>query len=418
MSREIHNALYSESQSEPRAPGSPAYPQIQVPEATTYPSPVIVVGPAPGFPTSPASPVPHSPYQPSRSPQFNDAQVVYSGILVPNPEAPPAPSGTMKVPGYFPENDYALLKSAKKGKFGVEKWDEEILLRTLVDLNAHQIDAVSDYCSAMTGKTLAQFLPEKTRINSCGVIHALALGPLGYDVELARESTRGIGTDEDCLIELLCGHSNEDIEILKRAYTKRYSLSLEKEVKGDTSGEARSFFEIVLKGQRAIPQPIDYEAVERDVDEMHAHGLGRNTVVFCQVFINRTDAHIAAVIDRYGQKHTSLSKAIKACKTFNPDVKNALVYILQGVKTKRNKQGPLGAWRDAKFLERAVAAKRNKSQTLVYRIVRASWDPVRLQAIKEAYAQRYGKTLEERLVEDKSISGTYQTILLELIKKA
>ena len=33
----------------------------------------------------------------------------------------------------------------------------------------------------------------------------------------------------------------------------------------------------------------------------------------------------------------------------------------------------------------------------IYRLVRAHWDPIRMEAIKDAYKRRYGKTLEGRV---------------------
>jgi annexin A7/11 len=91
------------------------HPQLhmQIPEA------------APGFPN--ATPAPAFPQSPYASAQFRQPQpplIIYNGIPVPNPDAPPAPHGTQKVAGYQPETDYPLVKNAKKsGVFG-SNWND------------------------------------------------------------------------------------------------------------------------------------------------------------------------------------------------------------------------------------------------------------------------------------------------------
>lgn len=124
MSSEIHQALYKQPEGQ-STDGTPQ-PQLQIPQATVaYPTPT-PAGPAPGFPTSPVGSRPQSPYQQGYAPQLVPASVVYNGALIPNPEAPPAPIGSTKIPGYFPEKDYGLLKSAKKGMLGVDRWNDDI----------------------------------------------------------------------------------------------------------------------------------------------------------------------------------------------------------------------------------------------------------------------------------------------------
>ncbi|KAG6819092.1 hypothetical protein H0H93_015511 [Arthromyces matolae] len=55
-----------------------------------------------------------------------------------------------------------------------------------------------------------------------------------------------------------------------------------------------------------------------------------------------------------------------------------------------------------------------KDKKLVYRIVRAHWDPNRLNAVKGAYQSRTGKTLEDRV--KKETSGDYEKLMLTLLK--
>ncbi|XP_075548102.1 annexin B9-like [Dermacentor variabilis] len=54
-----------------------------------------------------------------------------------------------------------------------------------------------------------------------------------------RKAIAGLGTDEECLIEILCTHSNEDIRLIKDHYHRIFNKELEKDIIGDTSGDFR-----------------------------------------------------------------------------------------------------------------------------------------------------------------------------------
>lgn len=348
---------------------------------------------------------------------------MYYGIGVPNPEAPPAAHGARKLASYDPQADYEVIKRSKKSGILGSSWNEDTLIKLLGERSLFELDALSDHFGGKLGQTLADFLPSKTKVNGWfnEVVHALALGPVGYDVELAKRATQGFGTDESLLKELFLNRSNNDIEILKRAYTKRYGSSLEQEVKKDLSGITQTLYSMALRGQRPqeLPGQVNFTLVEQDVDGLFARGLGKNTRLdeefFCEVLVNRSDPHIAAVIDRYGAKYKGLSKSIKNTTTLNKDVKSGLVYIIHSVKSKRNMHEPYGAWRDAKYLHAAMTGKGTKDEKLVYRVVRASWNPDRMRAVKTAYRQRQNEDLDARVIDE--TSGSYQKLLVRLIRR-
>ncbi|KAJ3571545.1 hypothetical protein NP233_g3688 [Leucocoprinus birnbaumii] len=403
-------------------------PQVQIPGA----APIFPAAGGPSFPNANAQ----SGYQPAYYPQPPTA-ITYLGAAVPNPEAPPATHGVQKVAGYDPQQDYEIIKRAKKsGVFGTS-WNEDTLIKVLGERSIFELDALSDHFGSKLAQTLADFLPSKGKVSSWfnEVVHALALGPVGYDVELARRATQGFGTKETLLKELLLNRSNSEIETLKRAYNKRYGLSLEKEVREDLSGTVQTLYVMALRGQRPqeLPGQVNFAQVEQDVDGLFSNGLGKNAKFdeeyFCEVFINRSDPHITAVIDRYGAKYKGLSKSIKNISSLyvpllisilvvvlNKEVKAGLVYIIHSVKSKRNMHETQGAWQAAKYLHAAMTGKGTRDEQLVYRLIRASWNPEMMRAVKLAYRQRQGEDLDARVIDE--TSGSYQKLLVKLIRRA
>jgi len=83
----------------------------------------------------------------------------------------------------------------------------------------------------------AHSLPSQLYLHNRNTIHALALGPLWYDVELAHKALVGLGTNETLLIELILGRPAHEIRWLKTAYKLKYRKDLVDEVKGDLSGK-------------------------------------------------------------------------------------------------------------------------------------------------------------------------------------
>ena len=99
----------------------------------------------------------------------------------------------------------------------------------------------------------------------------------------------------------------------------------------------------------------------------------------------------------------------------------ALVYIVHGVKPKRDRQG---VWRDAKLLEKTMKGAGTRDMALTYRLIRTHWNPARMEAVKAAFveyrkhkAKTFGPnkdwTLYARVKSE--TSGNYEALLLSLI---
>ncbi|KAF5376213.1 hypothetical protein D9615_008505 [Tricholomella constricta] len=92
-------------------------------------------------------------------------------------------------------------------------------------------------------------------------------------------------------------------------------------------------------------------------------------------------------------------------------MRDSLLHIVEGVKPKRDGNG---IWRDAKLIDKAMVGFGTRDTELVWRIVRAHWNPHRMAAIKEAYHNRTRKKLVDRV--GKETSGSYKKLMLALIE--
>lgn len=350
-----------------------------------------------------------APYFPPPMPMVHAEPLWYLGTPIVDPHAPPAPHGVVKVSGYDPAVDYEKIQKATAGS---GRGDEAKLTAIILPLNVFQMDALGDFCVAKLGKRLPDKLEKCTTGNYALALRGLTLGPLGYDVELAHKAIVGLGTNETLLIELILGRPAHEIRLLIAGYRLRYGRDLVEAVKSDLSGKTERMFIMALNAQRPPDTlPVDPKQVAVDVETLHSAAKKREEIPFCEVLINRSQPHLAAVISSFGYQYKSLSKVIK--KSFTGVIEESFLYIMHGAKPKRDGQG---IWRDAKMLEKSMAGLGTRDQQLIYRLVRAHWNPTRLEAIKDAYKRRYGKTLEHRVKGE--TSGAYRDLLVAIVRSS
>jgi len=276
------------------------------------------------------------------------------------------------------------------------------------------MDALNDYCVGKIGKSLPDRIDKVNNGYYGQILRGLSLGPLGYDVELVNKALAGFGTNETLLTELILGRPAHEVRWLKTGYKLRFGRDLVDSVKSDLSGKLERMYIMALHAQKPIDLPhtvADPTKVAEDIETLNTAAKKKNELPFFEILINRSDRHLAAVIQGFGQRYKSLSKVIK--KNFSGNMQEALLYIMHGVKPKRDGQG---IWRDAKMLEKTMAGLGTKDTMLIYRLLRAHWDPVRFKAVKDAYLRRYGKTLEHRVKGE--TSGPYRDVLIAIIGTA
>ncbi|KAF5373475.1 hypothetical protein D9615_009466 [Tricholomella constricta] len=417
----------------PQGYGQPQYyPPAGPPPGQYYPPPP---GAPPGhgqpsqyYPAPPGAPPSHSPYpagppqqsypppqnysayppppgahQPHYGPQDS---LWYLGTPIPDPFAPP---GRHMVPGYDATADVEAIRKATKG-FGT---NDVMLISTLVPLSAMKMEAVAQKFMMMYGKSLVEVLDSETSGHFKKGIHGLASGPLAWDVELIHSAMAGAGTNEQALTELILGRPSAEIRLLVSGYRHKYGRDLVQAVRGDLSGKTERMFTMALTANRPPDSmPVSQEAVTRDVEALYKAGqgkIGTDEMVFCDVLINRSQPHLAAVIEAYGRKYKSLTKVIKS--EFSGHMRDGLKHIAEGAKPKRDRGG---IWRDAKLIDKAMVGFGTRDDELVWRLVRAHWDLARMAAIRDAYHARTKKTLESRVASE--TSGSYKKLMVALAK--
>ncbi|GIY12720.1 hypothetical protein CEXT_216622 [Caerostris extrusa] len=220
------------------------------------------------------------------------------------------------------------------------------------------------------------------------------------------EAVQGLGTDENCIIEILCTHQNREIEEIKACFRQKYNKDLEESLISDSSGNFRYLLRSLVSAERDETIEIDFERAERDAQRLFDGGVGKLGVdgeLFTKILCSRSMSQLQATFEAYERiGGHSLAAAIRS--EFSGDVEATLLAIVYCIKN-RNKFF-------AKQLKDCLKGLGTDDSALVRILVSRS--EIDLEDIKEAYLQLYNKDLAEDVAED--TSGDYRKALLRILQ--
>ena len=103
------------------------------------------------------------------------------------------------------------------------------------------------------------------RDNLRRVLKGLCRSPLEYASRELRKAMKGMGTDEEVLLEIICTKTNTQLEELKEKYTEVLDRDLEEDIENETRGDFGRLLIAILAAQREEGiDSIDEEAAEAD----------------------------------------------------------------------------------------------------------------------------------------------------------
>ncbi|WEW57473.1 hypothetical protein PRK78_002940 [Emydomyces testavorans] len=292
-------------------------------------------------------------------------------------------------PSYDPKPDAKALKSA----LSHHKVDPKPLLAILPRLTAEEMLVLrAEYKNLvkMTGHgvNIAKHIALRVPGNFGKACHATALGKWESEAYWANFWYRSNSSRRELLIEALVGRPNAEIRRIKNCFKdKRYGDSLEKCMKAELKADKfRVAILLALEEKRQSDSgPINTELVRRDVQDLHR-----------------------ALISRDGGE-TALIQII---------VGETLIHIINGALNR-----PI---RDALLLHHAIAESgtgRDRAELLISRLVRMHWEPQHLERVKAEYKRRYGKYVEDHIVEEIINNNTngksdWAEFCIELVKSS
>ncbi|XP_030267818.1 annexin A2 [Sparus aurata] len=187
---------------------------------------------------------------------------------------------------FNPEQDAMEIQAA------LEKKDAVTLLSILTNRSNEQRQVVAKTFQDLTRKDLAAGLKKALAGDLETLLLELLTPPLQYEAQRLQQAMAGIGTDEDSLLEILCTRSGKQLKEISAAYEQVYQKELEKEVKGETSGDFAKLL-VALLNKETVPG-----VVRRDIEYLVSsmNGKKANAGPWIEILTSRDSDHLNDVL--------------------------------------------------------------------------------------------------------------------------
>uniref|UniRef100_A0A8C5X6Y4 Annexin n=1 Tax=Malurus cyaneus samueli TaxID=2593467 RepID=A0A8C5X6Y4_9PASS len=296
--------------------------------------------------------------------------------------------GVQSYPNFDPSADVVALDRALTVK-GV---DEATIIDILTKRTNAQRQQIKAAYQQAKGKSLEEAMKKGLKSHLEDVVVALLKTPAQFDAEELRSAMKGLGTDEDTLIEILASRSNKEIKEAHRYYKEVLKRDLTQDIISDTSGDFQKALVALAKADRCENPHVNDELADNDA-RVRSH-LALNSaggIIFFPYLVF--------------QKYTKYSKhdMNKALDLeLKGDIENCLTAIVKCATSK-----------PAFFAEKlhlAMKGSGTRHKDLIR--VMVSRHEVDMNEIKGYYKNLYGISLRQAIMDE--LKGDYEKILVAL----
>ena len=283
------------------------------------------------------------------------------------------------------KDDNALIK------FVISKTNKERLQMKDEYNSTQNSDLIEDLKSAYSG-------------HFKDVLVGLFYSPLDYDCYQIRKAVKGLGTDEEALIEILTTRTSEKIEQMKLRYKEMFpGRDMVEDIKSDTSGSFWTVLKALLENKRNSTTNPDLEDCQNCAQKLYDSGINKKNTLetFTEILTQKSKEEIITIGKIYHKM--SQSNILADIKNlFSGDTKKLFTGIVFGLLS------PSEYF--AELVRDAVKGLGTKDTTLLRIMI--TRDEIDMPQIKQFYRQKYDKDMVDDIKDD--TSGSYRKILVAL----
>uniref|UniRef100_A0A667ZNG8 Annexin n=1 Tax=Myripristis murdjan TaxID=586833 RepID=A0A667ZNG8_9TELE len=240
------------------------------------------------------------------------------------------------------------------------------------------------------------------------------------DIKAIRKACKGLGTDEEAIIEILANRSSaqrveikqayfekydDDILSYKEAYAQVHERDLEADIEDDTSGDVRNLLISLLQANRDEGYEVDGALAEQDATSLFEAGEGRfgtDETTFTDILTHRNYLQLQATFKVYESlSGTDILDAIDSEATGT--LKECYITL---VRCAKNPQLYF-----ARRLNAAMKGAGTDEDTLIRIIVGRS--EIDLDTVKDMYLEKYDVPLKEALASE--CGGDFKRLLVQIL---
>ncbi|XP_060710220.1 annexin A4-like [Hemiscyllium ocellatum] len=226
-----------------------------------------------------------------------------------------------------------------------------------------------------------------------------------HDAENLRNAMKGLGTDEDEIIDILTTRTNLQRQKIIEAFKASYDQSLIDELKSELGG----YFECVAEGLMLTPGKFDAKEMANAME-----GAGTDEHVLIEILATRTAQQLWALAEAYQSENASSLK--DDLKSENSgDFEELLLSLLKGNRDESCRVDEDLANQDAKGLFAAGEDKWGTDETTFIKVF-CRRNFAHLRKVFDEYYQLTNKDIEDTIKDE--MSGTFQMGMLALVQYA
>ena len=283
--------------------------------------------------------------------------------------------------------------------------DENTITEMTINLSTKERLQLRENYKSKFNKDLIEDIEKYTKSDLCTLLTSIYKDPVEYDADLLYKAMKGIGTNDDILIEVISFRSFSRLNKVKEKFKEKYNKDLISEVKSETSGDYGKTLINLLETERSTNTQPDLDNCVKIVEELYGAGegkIGTNESTFVKYFTSLSPEEIALVGKEYHKKYKkNIVHVIE--NEINGDLQKLFKSILYGILS------PSEYF--ARQINGAVKGIGTNDTQLIRSIV--SRMDIDMKMIKKYYRKLFGKNMAEDIKGD--TSGNYQKLLLALI---
>ncbi|GLD52175.1 annexin A10 isoform X1 [Lates japonicus] len=191
------------------------------------------------------------------------------------------------------------------------------------------------WCASLTSSCSSAtfFLPlnksSTVKMASRGTVKASGNFNASADAEVLYKAMKGLGTDEDAILELLTARSNAQRQEIKTTYKTLFGKDLIDDLKGELGGK----FETLIVGLMTPPIAYDVTLLRNAIK-----GAGTDEKVLVEILASRTPQQVKDIIAGYRQEYDAdLEEDV--CGDTSGHFKRLLVILLQANRQQGIQEG-------------------------------------------------------------------------------
>jgi len=223
------------------------------------------------------------------------------------------------------------------------------------------------------------------------------------DAETLYKAMKGLGTNEDAILQLLTARSNAQRQDIMKAYKTLFGKDLIDNLKSELGGK----FETLIVGLMTPPIAYDMTSLRNAIK-----GAGTDEKVLVEILASRTPEQVKEIIDAYRKEYDDNLEEDVSGDT-SGHFKRLLVILLQANKQTGVQQGNIES--DAQALFKAGEEKFGTDEQSFVTIL-GNRSAEHLRQVFDAYMKISGYEMEESI--KRETSGGLRELLLAVVKCA